>query len=382
MAQSFSTNTGLSALPEYDQQKDPAAYAELLRIRNAIQVLQGAIDGLGGAGGVVVTHSGANFVSGQPIIAANNAGDTISMTSPETAGFVMTAQGAGNIPLWAAPVSPAIPIPLALDSYQLGLWEAWGIRRLLTSYTGPLVRVRRSSDNAVLDIGYTSNNQLDYVALQTFCAGTNGFVTTIYGQLALKNYVQATAANQPQIVSSGVYLRKIQFDGVSQYMSTTAVSSGANRYITNLLKGQLRALTGTPVIWEWNSGDASNSSVMFFDTAGSSITLLQSQAGVANSVFWASQKYSTIQVLANCYDRIVTSGALNGEKLGVQGVLDLTGSNSNVGALTGGFTLAKPYTIGARSAGPSNFSQLDFYACLTYEDEKLEDLAAISAAIQ
>lgn len=108
MGQSFSTNTGLSALPEYDQGKDAALYAELLRIRNAFQVLQAAIDGLGGAGGIVVTHSGANFIQGQPIIAANNAGDTVSMSSTETSGFVMTAQGAGNVPIWASPALAAI----------------------------------------------------------------------------------------------------------------------------------------------------------------------------------------------------------------------------------------------------------------------------------
>ncbi len=52
---SFSTNVGLSALPEYDQKKDSALYAELNRIRNAIRILQGALDGIAGFGGTAIT---------------------------------------------------------------------------------------------------------------------------------------------------------------------------------------------------------------------------------------------------------------------------------------------------------------------------------------
>lgn len=103
MGQSFSTNTGLSALPEYDQSKDPAAYAEFLRMRNAFQALQAAIDGLGGAGGAVVTHSTGNLQSGRVIVAANNAGDITNISDgAAVAGNVLTWVGAGTPPIWAA----------------------------------------------------------------------------------------------------------------------------------------------------------------------------------------------------------------------------------------------------------------------------------------
>lgn len=101
MGQSFSTNTGLSALPEYDQSKDPAVYAELLRIRNAFQVLQAAIDGLGGAGGAVVTHTGGNFSLGQLVVAANNGGDTATLGSLGTASTVLHGNATG-IPSFGA----------------------------------------------------------------------------------------------------------------------------------------------------------------------------------------------------------------------------------------------------------------------------------------
>jgi hypothetical protein len=66
--------------------------------------------------------------------------------------------------------------------------------------------VRRSSDNAEQNIGFVAGN-LDTASLTTFCAATNGFVTTWYDQSGnARNATQTTAANQPQIVSSGSVL--------------------------------------------------------------------------------------------------------------------------------------------------------------------------------
>lgn len=94
MGQSFSTNTGLSALPEYDQSKDPALYAELLRLRNALQVLQSAIDGLGGAGGAVVTHP-SNLTTGAIVVGQNNAGAIASSTATINAGNITVSGSTG-----------------------------------------------------------------------------------------------------------------------------------------------------------------------------------------------------------------------------------------------------------------------------------------------
>lgn len=41
-------NLGLSALPEIDQKQYPQIYAELIRIRNALGVIQSVLDTLGG----------------------------------------------------------------------------------------------------------------------------------------------------------------------------------------------------------------------------------------------------------------------------------------------------------------------------------------------
>ena len=45
----YSTDLGLSALPEINQSKNPEVYVELLRMRNAFKLLQGALDTYTGA---------------------------------------------------------------------------------------------------------------------------------------------------------------------------------------------------------------------------------------------------------------------------------------------------------------------------------------------
>jgi len=85
---------------------------------------------------------------------------------------------------------------------------AFSLRQLGSSYTGKAIQVRRSSDNTVQDIGFTTNGDLDTAALKTFVGGGNGYVSIWYDQSGNGiNATQTTAANQPQIVSSGVIYR-------------------------------------------------------------------------------------------------------------------------------------------------------------------------------
>lgn len=89
-----------------------------------------------------------------------------------------------------------------LDEYS-GAAAAYSLRQLSSSYTGSAIRVRRSSDNTEQDIGFVGN-ELDTATLESFCSGTDGFVTTWYDQSGSGNdLTQATASEQSKIVSSG-----------------------------------------------------------------------------------------------------------------------------------------------------------------------------------
>lgn len=95
--------------------------------------------------------------------------------------------------------------PLLLDTYPSAA-AAYSVRKLRTAYTGNCLRIRRSSDNAETDIGFSGNN-IDTAAITTFVGANNGFVTSWYDQSGnANNLVQTTAVNQMQIVSSGTIL--------------------------------------------------------------------------------------------------------------------------------------------------------------------------------
>ncbi|MFN9116211.1 MAG: hypothetical protein ACK5XN_39700 [Bacteroidota bacterium] len=96
-------------------------------------------------------------------------------------------------------------VKLLLDTYPNAA-AAYSLRKLSTSYQGPAIRVRRSSDNQEQDIYFDSLSNLDTNSLTSFVGiGGNGFVTTWYNQKgSAANLVQTTAANQPSIVVSGV----------------------------------------------------------------------------------------------------------------------------------------------------------------------------------
>lgn len=104
----------------------------------------------------------------------------------------------------AGPSNGGLAFTGPLDTYTANLDAAWSVsRRLLASYTGSLIRVRRSSDNMEQDIGYTTDGSLDTTALLAFTGAGNGFVCKIYAQTGTKDFQQTTASVQPRIVNAG-----------------------------------------------------------------------------------------------------------------------------------------------------------------------------------
>jgi len=92
-----------------------------------------------------------------------------------------------------------------LDTYS-GAAAAYSLRKLSSSYSGALIRVRRSSDNAELDINANVFGELDTVSLLAFAGAGDAFVKTWYSQTGSNDATQTTTARQPQIVSSGAVI--------------------------------------------------------------------------------------------------------------------------------------------------------------------------------
>lgn len=117
----------------------------------------------------------------------------------------------------------------AMDPFTFP-WRAYSLRRLLSVYTGPLVQVRRSSDDTTLDIGFDLDGDLDTAALTAFVGANNGFVTRWYDQSGSGAHLeQGTTTAQPSIVTAGVVnlldgLPCVTFDGTNDWL--TVASAG------------------------------------------------------------------------------------------------------------------------------------------------------------
>jgi hypothetical protein len=114
---------------------------------------------------------------------------------------------------------------------------AYSLRYLGNPNVKNAIRVRRSSDNEELNIGFIGQN-LDTISLLNFAGANSVFITTFYDQNGNAiNATQATAANQPRIVNSGVLEQdsnkkpQIYFDGINYFMNITN-NFGANASIT------------------------------------------------------------------------------------------------------------------------------------------------------
>jgi hypothetical protein len=78
--------------------------------------------------------------------------------------------------------SPRQDLAYPLDDYTTSLDSAWSTRLLLTSYAGsPLIRVKRSSDSAELDIGEIGG-VLDTATMSSFVGAGNGEIVSYYDQ--------------------------------------------------------------------------------------------------------------------------------------------------------------------------------------------------------
>lgn len=110
---------------------------------------------------------------------------------------------------------------------------AYSVARVMNpDYTGNLIRVRRSSDNAEADIGAASG-VLDETALLAHCGAGDGFVVKVYEQSGHANAVdwgQATAGLQPKIVNSGAV---VKVDGYPTFnVSSTTIHMAAENWAT------------------------------------------------------------------------------------------------------------------------------------------------------
>jgi len=100
-------------------------------------------------------------------------------------------------------ISPFIS-PFVFDSVND---LAFSVRKVNPAYIGNCMRIRRSSDNTELEIGFVGG-ELDTSAISTFCGVGFGYVARWYDQSGNANdKFNTTAINQPVIYNNGFTLR-------------------------------------------------------------------------------------------------------------------------------------------------------------------------------
>jgi len=107
-----------------------------------------------------------------------------------------------------------------------GAAAAYSLRSLSRSYAGPVVTVRRSSDNA--EDSFTAAEVADGT-LAAFAGAGDAFVKTWHSQTGSNDASQTTVGYQPKLVSSGVVVTEegkpaIQFDKVDDYLEAATVA--------------------------------------------------------------------------------------------------------------------------------------------------------------
>ena len=234
------------------------------------------------------------------------------------------------------------PTPLLLDLYP-GAAAAYSLRKLSIAYGGIAIRVRRSSDNAEQDIGFDGFGNIDTSSLTAFCTGTNGFVTTWYDQSGNnRNATQTTAANQPQIVSSGSVILEnskpsVNFDGINDFLSANSAASsfsGNDLPLSRICLFRPNILASAYFLGLGSSASVVPLRTLALLSNGNIETIYRDDSNVSKSTNYAS--YSATQILLHEYNTgVVTNVFKNNLNI-------LSNFDVNVGTIT-----LNKFTIGA-----------------------------------
>lgn len=93
------------------------------------------------------------------------------------------------------------------DSFVLNKYETsacgYSVRKIDNNYSGYCLKVRRSSDDAELDIGF-NNEEIDESSINSFVGNGDGYISVWYDQSGnSRNLKQIDKTKQPKIIISG-----------------------------------------------------------------------------------------------------------------------------------------------------------------------------------
>jgi hypothetical protein len=194
---------------------------------------------------------------------------------------------------------------LLLDIYS-GAAAAYSLRKIRSGHSTGVVRVRRSSDSAEDDFTAT---QITNGALASWVgSGNNGLVVTWYDQSGNgRHATQATAANQPTLVSSGAVVLEgskpaIDFDGSSTRLIHSGSAISALSTVSQFAVSKTRGTTVSHFIASVGQNVAGEGSGLIYTSSEEPRLFIW---GVANEATGSS----------NTTSRVLLSSVANGTAL-------------------------------------------------------------------
>ena len=203
-----------------------------------------------------------------------------------------------------------------LNAFEEQLYAVFGPNRALSSYFGPCWRVRRSTDNAEQDIGFSINGWVDQGALVSFAAGASLFIVRDYDKTGNgHDGVPAAATNQPRCVLNGVVDAGPNgnpapvYDGTNDFMDIQT-STAFSRNQANLTYAAIARNGGTSGQIMYNVAPTTSLRAAF-GYSSATVAFLQTRALDTGAAFTASGAVSS-----GAWSRVIgrgryTSGAID-----------------------------------------------------------------------
>lgn len=231
-----------------------------------------------------------------------------------------------------------------------GAVGAYGITRLNYAYNEAAIRVRRSNDNAELDVGF-SNSGIDLSTLTNFVGNNSAFIKTWYDQSGNNNNaIQTNSDNQLLLINNGILEELSYFDGSNYHLevanSTSLDITTAPMCVSAVIKPNN---TSGYIISKSLESLATVQYGFLHDTS----TLQSAVRVVLNGTAVCDSGVNTVP--NNVYSHVAFTWDGTNVKLYVNNILKITAPYS--GTLT-----SRPYiNIGCRSNNATNTVKTSFY---------------------
>lgn len=196
-----------------------------------------------------------------------------------------------------------------LDTYT-NLTAVWSVRRLLKSYSGNLIGLRRDSDNAEANFGYDSSGNLDTVAIAAWLGAANGYLHTWYDQSgAGNNLVQAVAGNQALYAASIIGTRPgFKFDGGDDHMTFTNNLVGNNMTVFAVVRWVALPANNQYILS--NSTGAADRYCIGYDTAETKVKQLRYTGAYYTGNYEKAVAINTNYVISSTVDLATANSSL------------------------------------------------------------------------